>query len=650
MRNVFIFLLTLLACSAGVTAQVTIGKATSPHEGAGLDLRSDNKGLLLPRVALTNAKTFQLTGDSRTATGMMVYNTDDDKLDGAGVYVWDGGQWVQISCVPKMPGEIIFSNTTVPENTQFSASVPSVEGATTYVWKIPEEMTIKTNSNSHAITIEVGAQNTYDAGTITVWASNECGDSKTRSSASEITVTDCDATPIPVMPGSITLSNTFGKINTVTDVVQNETLIASATPAEGATAYKWLLPTSVEFIRAISSGNEIEIRCRDLGNYENHLIIVQATNGCKDSEERSFNMENITVIACADALQISNPNDTIITHRGEISTLTDKTLSINVTGNGTPTYQWQNSADAVTWADMTGQLESEITVPLLEGGDNYYRCIVTNSSGGCITISGIFALHVCTNFMADFQNNRYCIGDFGSAGMWMTENLRSTQWPNNTNMTASSDYDYPNKDKTLFGFHPEYGLLYPWATATNKKTSTDNEGNAQNQIRVRGICPDGWHVPSDYEWSELEKEIATNPTTYSSQTQSFTATNTGYNFFETASPLGDNRPYIGTSTVEDSHLNWGRQMKSLIAVHNSAKSPGGTSKSSASNGFDALLVGYINFPSNADQYGESGYFWSSSSYDNTYAYARRLDREHAYTLRSRDYKKVQRLSVRCKQN
>lgn len=39
-----------------------------------------------------------------------------------------------------------------------------------------------------------------------------------------------------------------------------------------------------------------------------------------------------------------------------------------------------------------------------------------------------------------------------------------------------------------------YGLLYRWAAATNSSTAENTQG----------ICPNGWHVPSDEEWKTLE--------------------------------------------------------------------------------------------------------------------------------------------------
>ena len=44
-----------------------------------------------------------------------------------------------------------------------------------------------------------------------------------------------------------------------------------------------------------------------------------------------------------------------------------------------------------------------------------------------------------------------------------------------------------------------YGALYTWAAAMNGSASS-----CSNPSGVQGVCPIGWHIPSDKEWQELE--------------------------------------------------------------------------------------------------------------------------------------------------
>jgi uncharacterized protein (TIGR02145 family) len=48
----------------------------------------------------------------------------------------------------------------------------------------------------------------------------------------------------------------------------------------------------------------------------------------------------------------------------------------------------------------------------------------------------------------------------------------------------------------------KFGLLYTWAAVMNGAGSSDN-----NPSGIQGICPSGWHVPSNSEWCELENYI-----------------------------------------------------------------------------------------------------------------------------------------------
>jgi len=49
-----------------------------------------------------------------------------------------------------------------------------------------------------------------------------------------------------------------------------------------------------------------------------------------------------------------------------------------------------------------------------------------------------------------------------------------------------------------------YGSLYDWATAM-KLPPICNSNDCRSEIKDKhqGICPDGWHIPSSYEWHIL---------------------------------------------------------------------------------------------------------------------------------------------------
>jgi len=74
---------------------------------------------------------------------------------------------------------------------------------------------------------------------------------------------------------------------------------------------------------------------------------------------------------------------------------------------------------------------------------------------------------------------------------WMAENLR---------YAADGSYCYENKDIRC----RSYGRLYPWHVAMNLPADyIENSSAGGIAAEHQGICPDGWHVPSNEEWIAL---------------------------------------------------------------------------------------------------------------------------------------------------
>lgn len=56
-----------------------------------------------------------------------------------------------------------------------------------------------------------------------------------------------------------------------------------------------------------------------------------------------------------------------------------------------------------------------------------------------------------------------------------------------------------------------YGVLYNWYAAMDIDTASQSKGRKTVDKPSKGICPDGWHLPSDDEVSLMEKILETNP-------------------------------------------------------------------------------------------------------------------------------------------
>ncbi len=110
--------LILLISTLTAQAQVKIGNnPTSINGGSLLELESTNKGLLMPRINLTNTTTWGLSGTA--VAGMHVYNTNTGitstntayptLVAKIGEYYWDGTGWVALAPVGTQDAPVQFS-------------------------------------------------------------------------------------------------------------------------------------------------------------------------------------------------------------------------------------------------------------------------------------------------------------------------------------------------------------------------------------------------------------------------------------------------------------------------------------------------------------------------------------------------------------
>lgn len=240
------------------------------------------------------------------------------------------------------------------------------------------------------------------------------------------------------------------------------------------------------------------------------------------------------------------------------------------------------------------------------------------------------------NVNNDQDGNTFYSGQFGVAGEWMLTNLRVNTYSDGTSLGTASigtdntaRWNYPNFDKVAFEKQPQRGYLYNWYAATNKSQSSGiDEGAGTTQVETgdRGICPIGWHLPSDIEWTTFEKFIITNPSLYSNMPATalpdFDATDTGYR---------------------------GKHAKALIASclpYELAGNSNGLSFNAKQQGFAALLTGFAENGA-IKGFGEQAAFWTVSSKDNGTAWHRLFDNSNDGV--QRDASSLSNmLAVRCK--
>ena len=84
----------------------------------------------------------------------------------------------------------------------------------------------------------------------------------------------------------------------------------------------------------------------------------------------------------------------------------------------------------------------------------------------------------------DYDGNKYATVKIGDQ-IWMTENLRSLHYSDGTKIKEVYTYDDDEQNASI------YGRLYTWKAAVNK----------------HNICPEGWRIPTDDDWKQLEKYL-----------------------------------------------------------------------------------------------------------------------------------------------
>ena len=101
----------------------------------------------------------------------------------------------------------------------------------------------------------------------------------------------------------------------------------------------------------------------------------------------------------------------------------------------------------------------------------------------------------------DVNNNKYAVVQIGNQ-CWLKENMRATTEPSGTNtieinageLSENSPMAYSNSNEYLM----KYGYLYNYSAAMN----VTDDANFY-EYPHQGICPQGWHIPTDEEWNAL---------------------------------------------------------------------------------------------------------------------------------------------------
>ena len=169
---------------------------------------------------------------------------------------------------------------------------------------------------------------------------------------------------------------------------------------------------------------------------------------------------------------------------------------------------------------------------------------------------------------------------------WMKENLRVTHYADGVGSINFSDessttdgyYTYPSNATTSgYSLVSTYGYLYNWQAATR---GDDGGSNSPAMHNVQGLCPTGWHIPTQEDWENILEEVL-----YTSEYQYY---------------CGQNRQNLAKAF--DSTEGW------AYSNPNAPCSPGYDQSSNNATGFNALP---------ASNNGRRAEFWTPAANDGS---------------------------------
>jgi len=221
-----------------------------------------------------------------------------------------------------------------------------------------------------------------------------------------------------------------------------------------------------------------------------------------------------------------------------------------------------------------------------------------------------FYTNDCPSTVTDIDNNIYNTVQIGNQ-CWMKENLKTTAYNNGTSMPYICSCGWFSfntigayiwlDDNSSWG--DIYGVLYSWYAVNNPN----------------GLCPTGWHVPTDDEWSELTDFIGGTNDPHGNELKSCRQVN---------SPLGgDCDPLTHPRWDDPGFVNYGTDDYGFSGLPGSAADPDNWT----------LAIG------------KYGYWWSSTESSEESAWVRSLGYDFGHVVRvGKD--KSWGMSVRCIRN
>lgn len=276
-----------------------------------------------------------------------------------------------------------------------------------------------------------------------------------------------------------------------------------------------------------------------------------------------------------------------------------------------------------TWLAEGSFLEYQWDTDDLPEGNYTLTAVARDDNSGAVADNIILVLDVTGGLnpslsygtVADYDGNNYATLEIGDQ-TWMAENLRVTHYADGAaipQITEESEWEQMDFSTEAYCWYDNldenrdvYGGLYTWAAAVYASSLGDSV-----PAQIQGVCPDGWHLPGDQEWKNLE--------TFLGMTQE----------------QADKPDWRGTDE--------GGQVKERGFSHWDVPNSGGDN----SSGFTVLPAGFRSPKGGFYSQGQDAGFWTMDEADlNGKAWYRTISYSKEKIYRHYNDKKIG-LSVRC---
>lgn len=260
-------------------------------------------------------------------------------------------------------------------------------------------------------------------------------------------------------------------------------------------------------------------------------VVAKAGN---QKSETKFTFDNgvatntqLPIVTTTNATNITNTQATTggnVTNQGS-STVTVKGVCWSTTQNPT------TANNKTVNGSGTGSYSTDI-YPLTANNIYYVRAYATNSSGTaygneitvnttvCYSTNIVLNPNLTYGTVTDIDGNSYATIQIGNQ-TWMAENLKTTHYndgsaiPNvtdNTTWTGLTTGAWCNYNNDLIN-NSTYGKLYNWYAINTGK-----------------LAPNGWHIPTDQEWSNLINHLGSQSGKNMKSTSNLWSNQTNTNF------------------------------------------------------------------------------------------------------------------------